>query len=95
MNTSNYEQLDQQRTPNIERFRKPLSSRASVSDGEYFGAAGATPLGQLLKLISALPDIRHDKVETLRRQIGHGEYDVNTNLDAALDKVLEEFLADD
>ncbi len=92
MNTSNYEKIDQQQKPNIERFRKPL---AHATLDEAHDDAGATPLGQLLKLISTLPEIRRDKVDHLRRQIDHGHYDVNTNLDAALDKVLEEFLADD
>jgi anti-sigma28 factor (negative regulator of flagellin synthesis) len=93
MNTSNYE-VDHRQKPQIERFRKPLA-KASPVDDEQFDPAGATPIGQLLKLISALPEIRRDKVECVRRQIDHGQYDVNTNLDAALDKVLEEFLAGD
>jgi anti-sigma28 factor (negative regulator of flagellin synthesis) len=94
MNTSNYEQIDHRQTPNIERFRKPLAGAAS-DDDEQFDAAGASPLGQLLKLIGALPEIRREKVEHVRRQIDHGQYDITTNLDAALDRVLEEFLADD
>ena len=95
MNTSNYEQTDHRQKPNIERFRKPLDGHGPSGDADQFDAAGGTPLGQLLRLISALPEIRREKVEHVRRQIDHGQYDLNNNLDAALDKVLEEFLADD
>ena len=96
MNTSNYELTNHHapKTP-IERFRRPLNDHADSLDDEQFNAAASTPLGQLLKLIGSLPEIRHEKVENVRRRIDHGQYDVNTNLDAALDKVLEEFLTED
>ncbi|MBE0535209.1 MAG: flagellar biosynthesis anti-sigma factor FlgM [Phycisphaerae bacterium] len=80
--------------PNIERFRRPISGHGAGEE-DQLDSAGSTPLGQLLKVISGLPEIRRDKVDQVRRQIGDGRYDVNDNLDAALDKVLEEFLADD
>jgi len=93
MNTSNHE-VESRHKQQIERFRKPMPS-ALPTDDEGFDPAGDTPIGQLLKLISALPEIRREKVEYMRRQINRGRYDVNDNLDAALDKVLEEFLAED
>lgn len=96
MNTSNYELTNHHapKTP-IERFRSPLNDHSDAIEEEQFGASTTTPLGQLLKLIGSLPEIRHEKVQNVRRQIDHGQYDVNTNLDAALDKVLEEFLTED
>ena len=95
MNTSNYELTDHHtpQTP-IERFKKPLIDRTNENDDSQFGLTSATPLGQLLKLIGSLPEIRHEKVQSVRGQIDHGRYDVSTNLDAALDKVLEEFLTE-
>lgn len=96
MNTSNYELTDHHtpQTP-IERFKKPLNDRPNPNEDSHLGGTSTTPLGQLLKLISSLPEVRHEKVESVRGQIDHGRYDVSSNLDAALDKVLEEFLADD
>ena len=49
-----------------------------------------TPIGQVLKKIASLPEIRKDKVLGVRRQLTDGKYDVNERLDIALDKVLEE-----
>ena len=53
-----------------------------------------TPLGRLLSIISSLPEIRHEKVSNIRSQIERGEYEINNHLDIALDRVLEEFIAD-
>jgi len=55
----------------------------------------STPLGRLLEIIGSLPEIRQDKVFNIRSQISHGQYNLGHNLDTALDKVLEEFIADD
>lgn len=49
-----------------------------------------TPIGQVLKKIAFLPEIRRDKVLTLRRQITDGRYDLAGRLDLALDRVLED-----
>ena len=52
-----------------------------------------TPLGQLLKKIAVLPEIRQEKVNDMRSRIARGEYDLNKRLDLALDKVLEELIS--
>jgi hypothetical protein len=49
-----------------------------------------TPLGQLLKRIAALPEIRRQKVLKVRRQINEGRYDLTERLDVALERVLED-----
>ena len=49
-----------------------------------------TPLGQVLKKIASLPEVRKKKVLRLRRQITQGRYDVSERLDVALDRVLED-----
>lgn len=49
-----------------------------------------TPIGQVLKSIAALPEMRRDKVMRLRRQIHEGCYDLTERLDVAVDKVLED-----
>lgn len=52
-----------------------------------------TPIGQVLKKIASLPEIRREKVLTLRRQITEGRYDLTERLDLALDRVLEDLTA--
>ena len=51
-----------------------------------------TPIGQLLKKIASLPEVRKEKVLRIRRQLSRGRYDLNGHLDVALDKVLEELI---
>jgi hypothetical protein len=53
----------------------------------------ATPIGRVLKQIASLPEMRREKILTLRRQITEGKYDVRQRLDLALDKVLEDLTA--
>ena len=48
-----------------------------------------TPIGQVLRKIASLPEIRREKILDVRRQITEGKYDLNERLDVALDKVLE------
>lgn len=50
----------------------------------------STPIGQVLKRIAGLPEVRKEKVLTLRRKITEGQYDLNERLDLAVDKVLEQ-----
>jgi len=50
----------------------------------------STPMGQVLKKIASLPEIRKDKVLNVRRQLTDGEYDLNERLNLAMDKVLED-----
>jgi len=49
-----------------------------------------TPLGQVLKSIAALPEIRREKVLRVRRQINEGRYNLTERLDLALERVLED-----
>ena len=50
-----------------------------------------SPLGQMLDGISRLPEIRHEKVEAIRREIASGRYDTPEKLEVALDRLLDEF----
>ena len=52
-----------------------------------------TPIGQVLRKIASLPEIRREKVLDVRRQLTEGKYDLNERLDVALDKVLEHLTA--
>ncbi len=53
----------------------------------------ATPIGQVLKSIAALPEIRQEKVLGVRQQLNDSKYDLNERLDIALEKVLDELMA--
>lgn len=50
----------------------------------------STPLGQILKKIASMPEVRQKKVLDLRQQICTGQYDINNRLDATLERMLEE-----
>jgi hypothetical protein len=49
-----------------------------------------TPIGQVLKKIATLPEVRKEKVLDVRQQLSKGKYRLNERLDIALDKVLED-----
>jgi hypothetical protein len=51
-----------------------------------------TPIGQVLKRIASMPEVRKEKVINVRSQLFKGDYKLSERLDAALDKVLEELL---
>jgi hypothetical protein len=48
-----------------------------------------TPIGQVLRKIASLPEVRQEKVLDVRRQLTEGKYNLDERLDVALDKVLE------
>lgn len=48
-----------------------------------------TPIGQVLRKIASLPEVRKEKVLDVRRRLTEGKYDLDERLDVALDKVLE------
>lgn len=50
----------------------------------------STPLGQVLKKIASLPEVRREKVLRVRKQLTEGRYDLNERLDLALEKVLDD-----
>lgn len=86
-----YIELRQEATDNIcEAFDVEIDpSAAQVLDTIH-----STPLGRLLRMIGSLPEIRHEKVCDVRQQIDYGQYNLSENLDLALDRVLEEFVAE-
>jgi len=49
-----------------------------------------TPIGQVLKKIASLPEVRRSKVLDVRQQLTEGKYDLNERLDIALERVLED-----
>lgn len=52
-----------------------------------------TPLGQVLRKIASLPEVRKDKVLDVRQQLTEGAYELNERLDIALEKVLDDLVS--
>ncbi len=52
-----------------------------------------TPIGQVLKKIASLPEVRREKVLDVRRRLTEGKYEINERLDIALEKVLGDLTA--
>ncbi len=78
----------------VDRFEQALRSEPDfVSDG-LLENINSTPLGRLLKIIAHLPEIRQEKVVQVKRQLDHDLYDIGEHLDLAMDKMLEEFIAE-
>ena len=77
-----------------DRFAEVFDAETDFVAEELLENITDTPIGRLLKLISHLPEIRQDKVVEVRRRLDQDEYDTGEKLDIALDRVLEEFIAE-
>ena len=75
-----------------------LNEEESAPDEDMFmekilNNLNSTPIGQVLKKIASLPEVRKDKVMNVRQQLTDGKYELNNRLNLALDKVLEDLTA--
>lgn len=71
----------------------PLGDADFLMD-KVFVNIGSSPLGKLLEIIANLPEVRTDKVERGRWRAGQSEETLDHEMDAALDKVLEEIITE-
>ena len=85
---------DKSAEPQTISFSRLQEIQQEPFEDEFFDNINSTPLGKLLKLIATMPEIRQQKVSELRTSINDGQYDINHNLDEALDRVLEELIAE-
>jgi anti-sigma28 factor (negative regulator of flagellin synthesis) len=69
-----------------------LDDRQDRLAEEILSNMNHTPVGKLLKIIAALPEIRQDKVDQIKLELSKGTYNLDQNLDAALDAILEELM---
>jgi len=74
-------------------FSKDLAAENDLIMEQILENLNATPLGQVLKNIASLPEIRQQKILDVRRQLTEGKYDLNERLEIALDRVLEDLTA--
>lgn len=92
------EQIKTEKTNNklssIKKRYEKLSAMDGLKTEDILQVTAKTPLGQLLEKISKLPEVRYEKVSTIRRQINLGEYQLDEKLDASIDKLLEELLVE-
>jgi len=68
---------------------KSLTADADLVMEQILDNINTTPIGQVLRKIASLPEVRREKVLDVRRQLTEGNYDLDKRLDVALDKVLE------
>jgi anti-sigma28 factor (negative regulator of flagellin synthesis) len=61
---------------------------------EMLQSSSKTGLSQLLDKIAQLPEVRYEKITTVRRQISMGEYEIDSKLDASIDRLLEELFVE-
>jgi hypothetical protein len=72
--------------------RQTLDIKNDHTTEELLQADTQSPLGQLLSKIAELPEVRFEKVLTVRRQICRGLYRTDEKLDATIDRMLEDLL---
>jgi len=99
MNTTKDTQTD-----NVNRYEEVLrvadrmdfsfleETETDVLVEKLFDSMKCSPLGRLLKVISSLPEVRAEKVEHARRQIEQPDECLESKMDLALDRVLEELI---
>ena len=73
-----------------EYFGEDLVAENDIIIEQILENVNNTPLGQVLKRVASLPEVRQKKVLDVRRSLADGQYDMNDRLDMALDKILEE-----
>lgn len=75
------------------RFNKDLAADVDLTMEQILENLNTTPIGQVLKNIASLPEIRQEKVLHVRQQLTEGRYELSERLDIALDRVLEDLTA--
>jgi negative regulator of flagellin synthesis FlgM len=68
-----------------------VESGPAVQAGAVRDHVEISPLGQMLDGIGRLPEVRHERVEEIRRQIAAGVYETPEKWEAALDRLCDEF----
>jgi hypothetical protein len=77
----------------VNHAEKKSASEEDLLMEEILENLNTTPMGQVLKRIASLPEVRKDKVLSVRRQLTDGKYELNERLNIVLDKVLEDLTA--
>ena len=78
---------------NADEMSEEMLAEQDLLMEEIINNLNNTPVGQVLKKLAALPEVRQQKVLNVRQQLTSGSYDLGERLDVVLDKVLEELTA--
>jgi hypothetical protein len=76
-----------------ESVDKSLAAEQDLLMEQILENINSTPIGQVLKKIASLPEVRREKVLNVRQQLTNGRYDLSERLDLVLDKVLDDLTA--
>jgi len=68
----------------------PLWAESDFSTEQLLKHVETNPLGQLLKMIATLPDVRYEKIERARQKILLSDEALDAQVNLALDRVFEE-----
>jgi len=73
-------------------FRKVIDrlKKAGVDSGSAGDEVEISDVGRFLSYLSSLPAVRTDRVNALRRQIEHNEYDIDARIEEIVDDILED-----
>lgn len=96
METPRNTQSDEQLNEWLRMSERDLSlsqDHADFSVDQLFESIEENPLGRLLKIISGMPEMRSEKLEIARRHIEQPDEILDANMDAAIDRVLEELFS--
>lgn len=74
----------------LNSLNKDLAADNDLMMEQILENLNTTPIGQVLKTIASLPELRRQKVLHVRQQITEGRYNLSERLDIALDRVLED-----
>jgi hypothetical protein len=75
---------------NLEPMLDDLVAEDDLLMEQILDNMNGTPLGQVLKKIAVMPEVRKQKVMKVRQQLTEGRYNLNERLDLALEKVLDD-----
>ena len=76
-----------------ESVDKSLAADQDLLMEQILENINTTPIGQVLKKIASLPEVRREKVLNVRQQLTNGRYDLSERLNLVLDKVIEDLTA--
>ena len=83
----------ERRNMQTESVDKSLVAEQDLLMEQILENINTTPIGQVLKKIASLPEVRREKVLNVRQQLTNGRYDLGERLNLVLDKVLDDLTA--
>jgi negative regulator of flagellin synthesis FlgM len=68
----------------------PAAPQATSRDSLHVDQLDISPEADMVSRTRDIPDIRQERVDSIRQQIANGSYDTNEKLDIALSRLLDE-----